>query len=123
MLRRPPGSKRTDTLCPYTTLFRSFGVTRLRQQDARGDRAALTGVIADREARQQRGRKIGVAENEVGRLAAEFEKDLLHGRRGAGHDATRSEEHTSELQALMRLSYAVFCWKKQIDKHTNALRN
>src|SRR3546814_13559898 len=118
MIRRPPRSTRTDTLFPYTTLFRSlsrtdqrshdplrrmliaeldvaehrlqgfhaFGVTRLRQQDARGDRAALTGVIADREARHQRGRKIGVAANEVGGIAAAFEKELLNGTLAAGPD-------------------------------------
>src|SRR3546814_5309709 len=79
MIRRPPRSTRTDTLFPYTTLFRS------RQ---RGD--------PDRRRGDQR------------RVAAPCES--TNGR-GQGR-LTRSEEHTSELQSLMRTSYAVFCLKQ-----------
>src|SRR3546814_4555896 len=73
MIRRPPRSTRTDTLFPYTTLFRSH--RRRRRGDDPADRAV------QRAARDRRAR--------------------------------RSEEHTSELQSLMRISYAVFCLKKQ----------
>src|SRR3546814_9014539 len=98
MLRRPPRSTRTDTRFPYTTLFRSH----------QGDP----------------GRRDGGAD-ELDQLAEE--------RHGPGADARparrprpapRSEEHTSELQSLMRISYAVFCLKKkiiiaQLQQHTS----
>src|SRR3546814_11897141 len=91
MIRRPPRSTRTDTLFPYTTLFRSG---RYRQADALGD---LGGGLA--------------------RVALEFAKDFYLEWNKIGHsfpiDHKRSEEHTSELQSLMRISYAVFCLKKK----------
>src|SRR3546814_1140234 len=88
MIRRPPRSTRTDTLFPYTTLFRSvdhrLGVDLLRQGKLHQD-AVHRGVAVELvDERQQR------------RLAG-----------------GRSEEHTSELQSLMRKSYAVFCLKKK----------
>src|SRR3546814_19659005 len=84
MIRRPPRSTRTDTLFPYTTLFRS-GRTGARLDPARlGDPDAPAGVRA------------GTLQP-AGRCVA----------------AARSEEHTSELQSLMRISYAVFCLKKK----------
>src|SRR3546814_6316356 len=79
MIRRPPRSTRTDTLCPYTTLFRS---ERRNQPENCADPA--------------RGSRIG--------------RDLF---------GNRSEEHTSELQSLMRISYAVFCLKKKNNETTN----
>src|SRR3546814_9505511 len=94
MIRRPPRSTRTDTLFPYTTLFRS-GVFRRDQRIAVGRR--LAEPRADRQ-------------DEV-RCADAFDE------RGIGAVAeiarVRSEEHTSELQSLMRISYAVFCLKKK----------
>src|SRR3546814_9414343 len=92
MIRRPPRSTRTDTLFPYTTLFRSSGGGRGRprrggqagRQDA-GGRGLLLPALGDRE------RPAGVGDIDDG----------------------RSEEHTSELQSLMRSSYAVFCLKKK----------
>src|SRR3546814_7691531 len=82
MIRRPPRSTRTDTLFPYTTLFRS-GLTKQ-------DRTALRlGRMIDRPQRP--------------RLVTS----------GFGASSRRSEEHTSELQSLMRISYAVFCLKKK----------
>src|SRR3546814_19898410 len=86
MIRRPPRSTRTDTLFPYTTLFRS-----------------------QRSADQGRGlnvRHLPVLGQEVdhGRGLRDIVEDRL---------AHRSEEHTSELQSLMRISYAVFCLKKK----------
>src|SRR3546814_15007481 len=90
MIRRPPRSTRTDTLFPYTTLFRSQYVGLAR----RGDR----GRRSRRRGRHRHGRRNAHERRE-------------HGGRGpAGH---RSEEHTSELQSLMRISYAVFCLKKK----------
>src|SRR3546814_9278080 len=100
MIRRPPRSTRTDTLFPYTTLFRSDrecphpGVVRLLAGQAPRRPAAA--------ARRHRSR---------GDTAA----DAV--RPDRGHRA-RSEEHTSELQSLMRISYAVFCLKKKNKKAT-----
>src|SRR3546814_15097362 len=93
MIRRPPGSTRTDTLFPYTTLFRSFHHLGHRDRFV-----------------------VGVLRTGLGRLVVlgsgrERQLHAVAGRRGA-----RSEEHTSELQSLMRISYAVFCLtKKSID--------
>src|SRR3546814_10111594 len=102
MRRRPPGSTRTDTLCPYTTLFRSVPVPVER----------LTRTIE--EAREAIA-AVGLP------LVMKIESpDIPHkteaGMEKLGLDTaeTRSEEHTSELQSLMRTSYAVFCWKKKI---------
>src|SRR3546814_8950039 len=81
MIRRPPRSTRTDTLFPYTTLFRSEDRTARRQYHAdRPSRLPAPGAWR---------------------------------RRHRGDDDGRSEEHTSELQSLMRISYAVFCLKKK----------
>src|SRR3546814_4600468 len=91
MIRRPPRSTRTDTLFPYTTLFRSSAQGRA-DRGGRGDRA-----------RGERGLR-GVAR--------EFRAGAGSGRGAAFAHHLRSEEHTSELQSLMRISYAVFCLKK-----------
>src|SRR3546814_13991882 len=82
MIRRPPRSTRTDTLFPYTTLFRSPG--------ERNGARVKTRVPVRRTALRRRRKTIG----------------------------DRSEEHTSELQSLMRISYAVFCLKKKIRIYT-----
>src|SRR3546814_12905953 len=95
MIRRPPRSTRTDTLFPYTTLFRSV----------RPDEGF--GLLRQRLARRPRGRG-RAGRGAVGRP----DRRRRDGRRpGVGPD--RSEEHTSELQSLMRISYAVFCLKKK----------
>src|SRR3546814_3722099 len=91
MIRRPPRSTRTDTLFPYTTLFRSvrgrlWPDLRRQEPDFRAARSAGHRRCGDDECRE-----------------------FLCRRPRAG----RSEEHTSELQSLMRISYAVFCLKKQ----------
>src|SRR3546814_10057384 len=100
MIRRPPRSTRTDTLFPYTTLFRSTAARSDRHD--RADRRRL--VLGTGRARRG---------------------DALFGRTGEGARDRgqkarhpRSEEHTSELQSLMRISYAVFCLKKK--KNNNA---
>src|SRR3546814_10808526 len=96
MIRRPPRSTRTDTLFPYTTLFRSAEAA-ARPGRSRGRAAAGTG-------RDDRGATPHRAAGEAHPRAGEPVGD-------------RSEEHTSELQSLMRISYAVFCLKKK-KKHT-----
>src|SRR3546814_10867370 len=103
MRRRPPTSTRTDTLLPSTPLFRTGGAAR----DGRGRRRGRPG-----EPR----RRAGCGPGRAPRTAA---RDRGAGGTGAGHDRRipgprhRSEEHTSELQSLMRISYAVFCLKKK----------
>src|SRR3546814_4931605 len=119
MIRRPPRSTRTDTLFPYTTLFRSTALAR-------------TGDTLDGDC------PVGRAEDQAGgRFLATIEFDaVIDGSDGldpcacliasekGGHGVPpgfdrgenamlRSEEHTSELQSLMRISYAVFCLKKK----------
>src|SRR3546814_9834311 len=98
MIRRPPRSTRTDTLFPYTTLFRS----RRNTLASSGGLHALMIVREDGSAFGGIGRNGGL---EIGK-AGKREIDLALVRR-------RSEEHTSELQSLMRISYAVFCLKKK----------
>src|SRR3546814_2876233 len=88
MIRRPPRSTRTDTLFPYTTLFRSI------PSDDPGPRADP-------------------------RLDPLRQSDLECRARRAG---LRSEEHTSELQSLMRISYAVFCLKKKNKDHIQRIQ-
>src|SRR3546814_1520615 len=96
MIRRPPRSTRTDTLFPYTTLFRSR-------------RAAHQAVLSLQHLACQRARPRSAARFRHGsRQPATADRDL--GRAAASR---RSEEHTSELQSLMRISYAVFCLKKK----------
>src|SRR3546814_1497173 len=104
MIRRPPRSTRTDTLFPYTTLFRSHDRPAARQGVDGGNGMAH----GRRPARQG----IGVALGKAG-----------GGRRpqpAALSARDRSEEHTSELQSLMRISYAVFCLKKKKKQNTNS---
>src|SRR3546814_3680834 len=104
MRRRPPRSTRTDTLFPYTTLFRSALPRKPREGvEANAEEGESIGEIF-KEAREQR------AADDARRGI----KPAGRGRSGAGHGSSgRSEEHTSELQSLMRISYAVFCLKKK----------
>src|SRR3546814_1267612 len=117
MIRRPPRSTRTDTLFPYTTLFRSH-VAALVQELVEGMLAVgarlapddRTGRLAHRMPGQRHPLAVGfhVELLQVGREALEALVVGQHRLR-----AERSEEHTSELQSLMRISYAVFCLKKK----------
>src|SRR3546814_5015438 len=117
MIRRPPGSTRTDTLCPYTTLFRSAGGS------TRPGRSARCPEHRRYPGRSQRrtGASVALGENvpfAVGRRDPSCA--LCRGRKD------RSEEHTSELQSLMRISYAVFCLQKKKTTnitHTNHITN
>src|SRR3546814_5055609 len=104
MIRRPPRSTRTDTLFPSTTLFRS-------------DRHQLADPVTHRRQCRHRLRDPGRGSQADRRHADEGRQDrarLSRRRHPAGH--RRSEEHTSELQSLMRISYAVFCLKKKKNK-------
>src|SRR3546814_18300392 len=103
MRRRPPRSTRTDPLFPYTTLFRSEGA--LGGRVAAGHPQRHPRLLEDRS-RQAGGRGDPVC---TGRGTAQLRRRARPARR-AGR---RSEEHTSELQSLMRISYAVFCLKKK----------
>src|SRR3546814_4496822 len=96
MIRRPPRSTRTDTLFPYTTLFRSLI-----------DYEAFCGI--PQQAAREAASAGGVPEITVQELEAMRDR--------------RSEEHTSELQSLMRISYAVFCLKKKKHKKPTDISN
>src|SRR3546814_7769352 len=140
MIRRPPRSTRTDTLFPYTTLFRSRGLQTAFHTEA-GAWLAVDGV----DLTVERGEIVGlVGESGSGKSVTGFSlvglidspgevvagsvrfdgtelRDMdeaqLRSLRGK-RIAMRSEEHTSELQSLMRISYAVFCLKKKNYTHT-----
>src|SRR3546814_9518254 len=121
MIRRPPRSTRTDTLLPYTTLFRSgFGIDGDIDEEA-GLLAARLAFLHqfDDAARRGAPRLPGTAHRGAAdRLAVHIvaERDVVERIVGLDQDdrKARSEEHTSELQSLMRLSYAVFCMKTKI---------
>src|SRR3546814_1754686 len=115
MVRRPPRSTRTYTLFPYATLFRSLD-----------DEGLPRGHRKLREARDARVERCGAARQREERGARDEEKRFLHRIQTLPREisrrsfmqatiipAPRSEEHTSELQSLMRISYAVFCLKKK----------
>src|SRR3546814_5568578 len=111
MIRRPPRSTRTDTLFPYTTLFRSAGIPSNKRASPRSGTAPS---VRSRDARASRQPTIAPR---VGVSIGESRQILVDRGRGPVVIAiARSEEHTSELQSLMRISYAVFCLKKK--KHT-----
>src|SRR3546814_3425202 len=104
MIRRPPRSTRTDTLFPYTTLFRSNRTTFNGVALADGTNATVsiqTGTSA--------GETVDVTLSDL--TAATLAIDALD----IGSAGDRSEEHTSELQSLMRISYDVFCLKKKTE--------
>src|SRR3546814_2587514 len=110
MLRRHPRSTRTDTLFPYPTLFRS--VAALQGDDVVRMVEAVT-VQRDGPRRPVAGNEVA-ERGAVGGLAGAERLPLQTGQEADG--LGRSEEHTSELQSLMRISYAVFCLKKKNEK-------
>src|SRR3546814_9745464 len=89
MIRRPPRSTRTDTLFPYTTLFRSNCAPPTKRSAPRIRRSKNRAVVCACR------------------------------KKNCADDGPRSEEHTSELQSLMRISYAVFCLKKKLNTSTS----
>src|SRR3546814_9200750 len=144
MIRRPPISTRTDTLFPYTTLFRSFETLFLKLRGAGLGHAVERAAFDDRRqvrVDQQLAEPVGAVATAAGEPSAQgamqFRRvhaqpeaaagvvDLAQGGEcrgqgrdpGSGRPSVRSEEHTSELQSLMRISYAVFCLKKKKKKN------
>src|SRR3546814_2355671 len=138
MIRRPPRSTRTDTLFPYTTLFRALRWgAHSSMTDDRVDFASMLAsrlchdllspvgafangleLLADEKDPEMRARCIDLLEQSARTSAAKLKFfRLAFGSAGGFGEAVRSEEHTSELQSLMRISYAVFCLKKKI--HNN----
>src|SRR3546814_7170723 len=139
MIRRPPRSTRTDTLFPYTTLFRSWRAYQANEYGHIALECALNGLIGLQcesytngiEPRQLVAKLVdeaipqntstwsdwadalvGLADNDEALHAEVVLENLRSGLQ------PRSEEHTSELQSLMRISYAVFCLKKKKQKKT-----
>src|SRR3546814_1949117 len=98
-IRPQPRSTRTDTLFPYTTLFRSSGPTTLVELLSEDCSSTLTPKLSCRAERSLHAGRV---------LCGEVNSNAQFGVNGT----ERSEEHTSELQSLMRISYAVFCLKK-----------
>src|SRR3546814_10908754 len=101
MIRRPPRSTRTDTLFPYTTLFRSF------EDHVRAPESGCGGIAAAEGHELADGGKVLLRQ-----CAYMREKGVIA--------VDRSEEHTSELQSLMRISYAVFCLKKKTNSYPHS---
>src|SRR3546814_7935157 len=95
-IRRPPRSTRTDTLFPYTTLFRSSGEPPIPERKAGRIVSNAFRADCDRSAR-----------------AFQLRQSSTRAAAAPASQSARSEEHTSELQSLMRISYAVFCLKKK----------
>src|SRR3546814_6577709 len=133
MIRRPPRSTRTDTLFPYTTLFRSLADRVHRSHRPTGNSHDLTTSPRGHDPRTHSGRagQTGGPPLPTIRTHSEITRidhpetrpvDQGSGRVGqltAEHCSERSEEHTSELQSLMRISYAVFCLKKKNNTKSN----
>src|SRR3546814_9214930 len=120
MLRRPPRSTRADTLCPYTTLFRS-GALGVRSRLVAGRLQSIDAIL-------ERG-IVQIGDPAFDRIVKPLHSDghtrsrdrpsVAVLRTATDNPASvRSEEHTSELQSLMRISYAVFCLKKKKRKNT-----
>src|SRR3546814_19984681 len=120
MIRRPPRSTRTYTRFPYTTLCRSGQVT---DDDKLSLTVETNGAVTPEDAVALAAR---ILQDQL-RLFVNFEEPQQERREEAGEDVPfnknllrkRSEEHTSELQSLMRISYAVFCLKKKNTKQHN----
>src|SRR3546814_2775913 len=105
MLRRPPRSTRTDPLFPYTTLFRSWSECRAKHGGRNLDTYATDPAFAPAW------RAVASRTRRTRRRPSQRRQSLgIEQAQTAQH---RSEEHTSELQSLMRISYAVFCLKKK----------
>src|SRR3546814_6806308 len=94
IIRRPPRSTRTDILVPYTSPLRSQGIG-------------------------NGGEDLRQLQSDAPPMGWPFVKRRMRSELGASRRASRSEEHTSELQSLMRISYAVFCLKKKLSSNQN----
>src|SRR3546814_1082668 len=103
MIRRPPRSTRTDTLFPYTTLFRSAYEFR---DDYSTDSEVITSALTPSDSKSSSG-----YDDELSSSSAASTTSTA--TPSSSSSTSRSEEHTSELQSLMRISYAVSCLKKK----------
>src|SRR3546814_8334429 len=112
MIRRPPRSTRTYTLFPYTTLFRSAYNDPLETEFWQPARSDARGVVRYDPARAQNGLTLYTSGHDQGAFLIDMDGRVVH---------ERSEEHTSELQSLMRISYAVFCLKKKKTKEQTSI--
>src|SRR3546814_9881138 len=112
MIRRPPRSTRTDTLFPYTTLFRSADKTLASATKSLGELLPLETYGIKFEPKHS-------SEIYNGIVTSKLTKKHL----GLSYEDLRSEEHTYELQSLMRISYAVFCLKKTKIKYNKTIHN
>src|SRR3546814_7760084 len=112
MIRRPPRSTRTDTLFPYTTLFRSLKL------DAKPLPLSNYTIGID-PIEKMIAKMKEFADWPIFKIKLGTKQDLDIIRSLREHTKARSEEHTSELQSLMRISYAVFCLKKKTRKQYN----
>src|SRR3546814_7673463 len=138
MIRRPPGSTRTDTLFPYTTLFRSIRIANslnipvlnLQRPAIRAAVLKELGIERERDIAQERSNPVEIARNAARQRASAsqgasetsfdydaivrpsqtWNRDDVAAFCKVREEHGRSEEHTSELQSLMSISYAVFCW-------------
>src|SRR3546814_1248368 len=131
MIRRPPRSTRTDTLFPYTTLFRSIGKERAEHPRVGGrsaldhrDGQARRNTVGDQLVGDGGGGREAHIDDERAAMAGEPRPVLVGQILALARDEAdrariiaRSEEHTSELQSLMRISYDVFCLQKKKNKH------
>src|SRR3546814_1818664 len=119
-IRRPPRSTRTDTLFPYTTLCRSALAVRMMDDNARlsqpedAEVVMRRAMVASALESAKKAEELGLGGDKI-ILSCKMSRvqDLISVYR----DLARSEEHTSELQSLMRISYAVFCLKKKKYNH------
>src|SRR3546814_10606925 len=125
MIRRPPRSTRTDTLFPYTTLFRSLALERTGRYLNLRYPITLLKIMAQVLILEQQLEQLTTVLSEynfsiilqpglISRLVVRIFQEPLK-----IYNLLRSEEHTSELQSLMRISYAVFCLKKKNTTNTN----
>src|SRR3546814_5487926 len=124
MIRRPPRSTRTDTLFPYTTLFRSQRPCHRGRYSPRWRRGlrscraprALCRRLYVRQGKiiaLEQQRLVGRLGQRIGKAVAKVQARFVAALAEIEKRLSRSEEHTSELQSLMRISYAVFCLKKK----------
>src|SRR3546814_6585592 len=122
MIRRPPRSTRTYTSFPDTTLFRSSQAPARTRRRRRGAGRTRTGLLAGRDGDGHAAVSPGAHRNDLNLRAAHAPARHFQAQPAASARA-RSEEHTSELQSLMRISYAVFCLKKTKDLRNVTKRN
>src|SRR3546814_9843130 len=113
MIRRPPRSNRTDTLFPYTTLFRS------KARITSGVTHAYAGNHESQKKRNKAFERVGGGNKNCASQAQQYQPKIFVRGKLKGQFGQRSEEHTSELQSLMRTSYAVFCLKKKKTQRIN----